>query len=64
MGSGFGRVSLSRSEYIVRLLLGELILPVEVIGREGLDEIIIGRDVLNQLIVTLNGLASVTEISD
>ena len=39
-------------------------MPVEVIGRQGVDEIVIGRDVLNQLIVTLNGLAHVTEISD
>lgn len=50
--------------YAVRLQLGELIMPVEVIGREGIDEIVIGRDVLNQLIVILNGLANVTEISD
>jgi predicted aspartyl protease len=50
--------------YGIRLQLGELIMPVEVIGRQGVDEIVIGRDVLNQLIVTLNGLAHVTEISD
>jgi ABC-type hemin transport system ATPase subunit len=37
---------------------------VEVVGREGISEIIVGRDVLNQLIVTLNGLAQITEISD
>lgn len=39
-------------------------MAVEAIGREGLDEIIIGRDIINQLIVTMNGLAFITEISD
>ena len=28
------------------------------------DEVLVGRDVLNQLMVMLNGLAHVTEISD
>jgi predicted aspartyl protease len=51
--------------YAVRLQIGDLLLPeMEVIGREGSAEVIIGRDVLNQLLVTLNGLAFVTEISD
>lgn len=50
--------------YAVRFQLGELAMAVEAIGREGLDEIIIGRDILNQLIVTMNGLAFITEISD
>jgi hypothetical protein len=34
-----------------------------VVGGLQPDEIIIGRDILNQFIVTLNGLASVVEIS-
>jgi hypothetical protein len=34
-----------------------------VVGRIDETEVIVGRDVLNQLIVTLNGLAAVTEIS-
>lgn len=51
--------------YAVRLQIGELSMPqMEVVGREGITEIIIGRDVLNQLIITLNGLAFVTEVSD
>jgi hypothetical protein len=33
-----------------------------VAGAEG-DEIILGRNVLNQLVVTLNGLANAVEIS-
>lgn len=51
--------------YSVRLQIGDLLMPeMEVVGREGITEIIIGRDVLNQLIVTLNGLAFVTEVTD
>lgn len=51
--------------YSVQLTIDSLVLyGVEAIGREGTNEVIVGRDVLNQLIVTLNGLASVTEISD
>ncbi|MEM9776733.1 MAG: hypothetical protein AAF902_19290 [Chloroflexota bacterium] len=37
---------------------------LEVIGHKHNDEIIIGRDILNQLIVELNGLAQITTISD
>lgn len=49
----------------VRILIGDIAMPsIEVIGRTGISEVIIGRDVLNQLIVTLNGLAYVTDISD
>jgi len=36
---------------------------VRAIATDSPAEIILGRDVLNQLIVTLNGLAAVTEIS-
>ena len=39
-------------------------LYIEVVGDIEGEEAILGRDVLNQLIVTLNGLASVVEISD
>lgn len=49
----------------VQILIGDIVMPsIEVVGRAGIDEAIIGRDVLNQLIVTMNGLAYVTEISD
>ena len=51
--------------YAVQLQIGSLVLyGMEVIGRERTDEVLVGRDVLNQLIVTLNGLAHVTQISD
>lgn len=36
---------------------------IEVLGNRQSDDVILGRDVLNQLIVTLNGLANVVEIS-
>jgi hypothetical protein len=39
-------------------------LQIEVVSDNEGEEAILGRDVLNQLIVTLNGLASVVEISD
>jgi hypothetical protein len=51
--------------YGVQLQIGSVILPgIEVIGRAGMNEVIVGRDVLNQLIVTLNGLAHIAEIRD
>lgn len=36
---------------------------LEVIGNRQSDDIIVGRDVLNHMIVTLNGLANVVELS-
>ncbi len=51
--------------YAVQLQIGSIILyGMEVIGREGTDEVLVGRDVLNQLNVKLNGLANITEISN
>ncbi len=37
---------------------------VQVIGNQHSNDVILGRDVLNQLIVTLNGLAHTVEISE
>ena len=51
--------------FFVQLQIGSSVLPsVEVVGRTGSDETIVGRDVLNQFVVTLNGLANATEIRD
>jgi hypothetical protein len=51
--------------YMVSFRLGDFNRSVvRVVGSKEYDEAILGRDVLNQLIVTLNGLASVVEISD
>jgi hypothetical protein len=43
---------------------GHMTIHVQVVGDNQGEESILGRDVLNQLIVTLNGLAAVVEISD
>ena len=51
--------------YEVLIQIGPLALgKFQVVGMEDESDIILGRDVLNQLIVTLNGLAQVAEISD
>lgn len=51
--------------YMVQLQIGDSILHgIEVVGRSGTNEILVGRDVLNQFVVTLNGLANMTEIRD
>lgn len=49
--------------YLVRIQVGETIVPiVEVIALQQGAEAIVGRDVLNYLVVTLNGLAGMLEI--
>ncbi|MCP5095861.1 MAG: hypothetical protein GY943_09930 [Chloroflexi bacterium] len=51
--------------YNVTIRIGSHIIPnVHVISGKADAEPLIGRDVLNQIIVTLNGLAQVTEISE
>jgi predicted aspartyl protease len=50
--------------YVVTLFVGEFAFPgVEVIAANENSESLIGRDVLNQMIVTLNGLANVIEMT-
>jgi predicted aspartyl protease len=50
--------------YLVSLRIGAFqIQTVQVIANPKTDEVILGRDVLNQLEVTLNGVASMTEIA-
>jgi hypothetical protein len=41
---------------------GQIVSGVTAVGAQNSGEILLGRDVLNQLVITLNGLASVTEI--
>lgn len=49
--------------YIVRIEIGPCILPkVHVAGVPPATDLILGRNVLNQMILTLNGPAGVTEI--
>jgi hypothetical protein len=50
--------------YTVALSFGPFVFDdIEVAAGKRNDEIIVGRDLLNQFIVTLDGLASVVEIS-
>lgn len=50
--------------YLVTLFIGEFTFPgIEVIAAAENSEALMGRDVLNQMIVTLNGLANVVEMS-
>lgn len=52
------------SIFVVTLTIGDYTLPdVELLANDRTDEIIVGRDVLNQLIVTLNGPAALLEVS-
>lgn len=56
--------SRSYDVYLVMLKIGSFqIRGVRVLADKFSDEIILGRNVLNQMIVTLNGLANVVEIS-
>ncbi len=50
--------------YLTTIQIGLYTLPgIEVIAIDENAEAIMGRDVLNQLVVTMNGLANVVEIS-
>lgn len=51
--------------YEVAIQVGNLALgKFQVVGDDVNDEIVLGRDVLNQLVVTLNGLAQVVEVAE
>lgn len=62
--------TVSGQRYVVRLYAVNIkigshtIYGLDVVANEQTKEVIIGRDVLNQLIVTLNGLAEITEITN
>jgi len=61
---GSANVSFLVDVYAIGLNVGPYEHPaLEVIGNRQGDDIIVGRDVLNQMIVTLNGLANVVELS-
>ncbi|MBI4772060.1 MAG: retropepsin-like domain-containing protein [Chloroflexi bacterium] len=49
--------------FLVDLLVGETRLPdVEIVGIEDVGEIILGRDVLNQLLLLLDGPGGLTDV--
>lgn len=58
-------VSYQVDVYVVALQVGPFTHPaVEVLANRQSNDTLLGRDVLNHLIVTLNGLAHMVEISD
>jgi hypothetical protein len=53
------------SMYLVTLTIGSLTFyGVEAIANNQTNEVIVGRDVLNQVVVTLNGLAYEVRVAD
>lgn len=62
---GVSGIGLSVELFLVTLQIGVITVKgVRVIGDRRGSELIIGRNVLNQLIVTLNGLAGEVELSE
>lgn len=54
-----------RDRYRVRLHIGEIVVKgIDAVAVESEGEGLIGRDVLNQLVITLNGLAAELTIAD
>lgn len=52
------------SLYLIDVQIGLLVIPsIQAIGIAADDEPLLGRDVLNHLIVTLDGISGVTEVS-
>lgn len=61
---GVGDRPIAVEMYLVTLFIGEFAFPgIEVIAAAENSEALVGRDVLNQMVVTLNGLANVVEMS-
>ena len=62
---GVTGVSGQRDRYRVRIQIGHIVvIGIDAVAADFEDQSLIGRDVLSQLIVTLNGLATETTISD
>jgi len=62
--SGISGVRQQVNLYLVDVQIGSYIVPsIRVVETNNQREAILGRDVLNQLIIKLNGLAQVTEIT-
>jgi len=50
--------------YFVEIQIGDLKIPgIKAVSTQFSNEVILGRDVLNHLIITLDGIAGTTEIS-
>jgi predicted aspartyl protease len=51
--------------YLVDVQIGDIVLPgIEVVGDEMVDEIVVGRDVLNHLSVLLDGTSETVTVSE
>jgi len=62
---GINDISTYNNLYVVQMKIGPSILNVvQVLAMKDCKEAILGRDVLNHFVITLDGLASTTEISD
>lgn len=56
--------SVLADQYVVEIRIGDLKIPgIKAVSSRSSKEVILGRDVLNHLIVTLDGIAGTTEIS-
>lgn len=63
--SGVTGNSEQKDRYRVRIQIGDLVVKgIDAVAIDFEDEVLLGRDVLNQLVVTLDGLAAETKISD
>ncbi|MFT5196642.1 MAG: putative aspartyl protease [Cellvibrionaceae bacterium] len=63
--SGVSGISQSIDQFLVRITIGDTVIGgIEALSVSNQMEAIIGRDVLNQLVVVLDGLASEITISD
>jgi hypothetical protein len=62
---GVSGIGLSVEVFLATLEIGPIAVKgIRIVGDPHGNEFIIGRDTLNQLVVTLNGLAAVVEVSD
>lgn len=59
----FGERQLAAAYYVNIQIGASQLEGMRVVGVDDLSEALIGRDILNHLIVTMNGLAQVTEVS-
>jgi predicted aspartyl protease len=63
--SGVTDSSVQKDRYRVRIQIGEIVVKgIDAVAVDDEDGSLIGRDVLSQLVVTLDGLAAETRVSN
>jgi predicted aspartyl protease len=63
--SGVTGSSVQKDRYRVRIQIGEIVVKgIDAVAVDDEDGSLIGRDVLSQLVVTLDGLAAETRVSN